>query len=308
MRKNISFFILDNSGSPIRQFTTPKSILTLLIVIFASGLLGVGFLGYRHYRLLQMLPDRQEIESQAACQLNEIKGLRNQVQTFAQKIDLLKTHLLKLNEFERKIRIIANLEHPEEQTALFGIGGSPPEDLDPGLELDKRHNGLMREMHEQVEQLEAAASRQEDGMMSLLKGIETQQDLLASTPAIHPVDGWLTSGFGYRVSPFTNRKEFHKGVDISAKKGTPIVATANGTVTQTEAKGGLGKVITVDHGHGIVTRFAHVNKFLKKPGSKVKRGEPIALVGNSGRSTGPHVHYEVLLNGIPVNPKKYILD
>ena len=276
------------------------------MIIAAIG--GVGFLGYRHYTLVNSLPDQAQIEEQAACQLTEIKEQRKQIQAFAKKIDTLKNRLVALNEFENKIRIIANLEHPEEHAGLFGIGGSKPEDLNIGIELDKKHNSLLREMHEQVEQLEDAADRQEDGFTTLLKGIETQQDLLASTPAIHPTDGWLTSGFGYRTSPFTNRKEFHKGVDIAAKKGTPITATANGTVTYTGTKGSMGRVIAVDHGHGIVTRFAHCQKLLAKQGHKVKRGDTIALVGNSGRSTGPHVHYEVHVNGIPVNPKKYMLD
>ena len=133
-------------------------------------------------------------------------------------------------------------------------------------------------------------------------------DLLASTPAIRPTKGWKTSGFGYRVSPFTGLKEFHKGVDIATRKGTPIIASADGVVTFAGTKGMMGRVITIDHGHGMITRYGHLHKALKKRGDAVKRGEKIALVGSSGRSTGPHLHYEVLLNGLPVNPEKYILN
>jgi murein DD-endopeptidase MepM/ murein hydrolase activator NlpD len=308
MRKKISIFILNNSGAPIRQVTTSKPALVCLTLLLFIGLTGVGLLGYRHHQLLRTIEVKSKVEEQAARQLIEIESQRKQIQAFAEKIDSLKTRLVELNDFEKKIRVIANLEHPEDQAGLFGIGGSKPEDLNIGLELDKKHNGLIREMHDQIDQIESAIYRQDVGFESLLEGIEKQQNLLASTPAIHPVDGWVTSGFGYRESPFTNKKEFHKGIDIAAPKGTPIVATANGTVTSAGAKGTLGRVMTIDHGHGIVTRFAHVAKFLKSPGDQVKRGETVALVGNSGRSTGPHVHYEVHLNGIPVNPKKYILD
>jgi len=279
--------------------------LTFLLLV---GFSGVGYLGYRHHRLMQALKNKRTAEEQAARQLIEINNQRKQIQAFAEKIDTLKSRLVELNDFEKKIRIIANLENSDEHSGVFGIGGSRPEDLNIGTEIDKKQNSLIREMHQQIDQIETAISRQDDGFESLLQGIEKQQDLLASTPAIHPVDGWITSGFGYRVSPFTNKKEFHKGIDIAAANGTPIVATAGGTITSTASKGTLGKVMTIDHGHGMVTRFAHVSKFLKSAGASVKRGDPIALVGNTGRSTGPHVHYEVHLNGIPVNPKKYLLD
>lgn len=308
MRKKISIFILNNSGAPIRQVTTSKTALVLLTLLLLVGFSGIAVLGYRHNRLMQSLKSKRKVEEQASHQLIEIQQQRKQIQAFAQKIDDLKGRLMDLNDFEKKIRIIADLENPEDDSGLFGIGGSRPEDLSIGIELDKRQDSLIREMHQQIEQIESAIGRQDEGFGSLLKSIEKQQDLLASTPAIHPVDGWITSGFGYRESPFTNKREFHKGIDISAAKGTPIVATANWIVSDTDTNATLGKVLTVDHGHGMVTRFAHVAKFLKKPGQKVKRGEVVALVGNSGRSTGPHVHYEVHLNGIPVNPKKYLLD
>jgi murein DD-endopeptidase MepM/ murein hydrolase activator NlpD len=135
---------------------------------------------------------------------------------------------------------------------------------------------------------------------------------LASTPAIRPLSGdaksWVTSRFGYRKSPFTGRREFHKGLDIASRKGTPILATADGVVTFAGKKGLLGMTIVIDHGHGMKTRYGHNHELLKKRGDKVKRWEPIALMGSSGRSTGPHTHYEVHLNGIPVNPEKYILN
>jgi murein DD-endopeptidase MepM/ murein hydrolase activator NlpD len=110
------------------------------------------------------------------------------------------------------------------------------------------------------------------------------------------------------MSPFTERREFHKGYDISSRKGTPILATADGVVTFAGKKGLLGNTVVIDHGHGLVTRYGHCDKFLKKRGDKVNRWEPIALMGNTGRSTGPHVHYEVHLNGMPVNPEKYMLN
>ena len=192
------------------------------------------------------------------------------------------------------------------------MGGSVPEDLDAEIPLKEKHNSLMRDMHEQIEELNNASLNQEEEFESLLKSLEDQQNLLASTPAIQPiprsVKSWVTSRFGYRISPFTERREFHKGFDISSRRGTTILATADGVVTFVGKKGLLGNTVVIDHGHGMVTRYGHCEKFLKKRGDKVKRWEPIALMGNTGRSTGPHVHYEVHLNGLPVNPEKYILN
>jgi murein DD-endopeptidase MepM/ murein hydrolase activator NlpD len=170
----------------------------------------------------------------------------------------------------------------------------------------------MRDMHEQIDELNRASIHQKGEFESLLKSLEDQQNLLASTPAIRPISrrekSWVTSSFGFRRSPFTGQREFHQGFDISTRKGTTILATAEGVVTFAGKKGLLGNTVIIDHGHGMVTRYGHCSKFLKKRGEKVKRWEPIALVGNTGRSTGPHVHYEVHLNGIPVNPYKYILN
>jgi len=213
-----------------------------------------------------------------------------------------------LDQFEEKIRVIANLEPSQADDNLFGMGGVAPEDLEPQLELTQRHEGLMREMHQQVDELDSASQRQENSFGNLLDKLEGQRSLLASTPAIQPTGGWMTSRFGYRVSPFTGRKEFHKGVDIANRKGTAILATANGIVSFAGDKGTMGNVLVIDHGHGMITRYAHLSEALKKQGEKVKRGDIIAQMGNSGRSTGPHLHYEVHLNGVPVNPVTYILN
>jgi len=238
----------------------------------------------------------------------EVADQRAQIQAFAKKIGTLKSDIIALHEFEKKIRVIANVERPANQDAVFGIGGSMPENLDTKLPLTEKHNSLLRQMHAQVEHLHEASAVQKDAFEELHKYLESQKSLLASTPAIQPTTGWLSSGFGYRISPFTGLKEFHQGIDIATRMGTAIIAPADGTVTFTGTKGGLGKCMVIKHGYGMVTRYGHLKKYLVKRGTRVKRGDKIALVGNTGRSTAPHLHYEVHLNGIPVNPVKYILN
>ena len=114
------------------------------------------------------------------------------------------------------------------EDSLFGVGGSIPEDLDSQLPLNEKHNSLLREMHEQTRELTLASVSQEKVFESLFEGLKSQRNLLSSTPSIRPTEGWLSSGFGYRVSPFTGLREFHKGVDIAGRKGTKIIATADG--------------------------------------------------------------------------------
>jgi murein DD-endopeptidase MepM/ murein hydrolase activator NlpD len=308
MRKKISFVILSNTGAPARQICASKTAIRLFGVFALACLVLFGYVVYDYYNLKLTTERLQLREVTLSTQLNEIHNQRRQIQEFSNDINSLKDKLVALNQFENKIRIIANIEKTDESDNIFGVGGSIPEDLDAQLPLKEKHNSLIREMHDRVDQLSVASLNQKDGFESLLKNLENQQNLLASTPAIRPVRGWTTSKFGYRISPFTGRREFHKGYDIATKKGTPILATAAGVVTFVGRKGLLGKTIVVNHGHGMVTTYAHCDKFLKKRGEKVKRWEPIALVGNTGRSTGPHVHYQVSLNGLPVNPEKYIVN
>jgi murein DD-endopeptidase MepM/ murein hydrolase activator NlpD len=163
-------------------------------------------------------------------------------------------------------------------------------------------------MHVEINEIDQVSHTQESSFTTLFSQLEGKRNLLAATPSIRPVKGWISSRFGHRESPFTGRREFHRGLDIANRSGTPIIAPADGLVTYAGRKGLMGKMVTIDHGFGMVTRYGHLKKILKKKGKRVKRGETIALMGNTGRSTGPHVHYEVRLNGVAVNPMNYFLN
>lgn len=300
--------ILNHTGTRIKNLTVSKTILRLIGFCFATFLILFAFLVYNYFDSKNTLISKLKLESKVAVQNDEIISQRKQIQKFAGQMTSLKSKLVGLNGFEKKIRIIANIDVPDEQNNIFGVGGSIPEDLDSDLPLTTKHNSLMREMHVQTRQLNLASIHQEKGFESLFKHLEGQRNLLSSTPAIRPAKGWISSKFGYRKSPFTGLREFHKGLDLADQKGTTIIATADGIVSFVGSKGYLGKVIKIDHGHGMVTLYGHTKKVLKKRGDTVKRGETIALMGNTGRSTGPHIHYEIFLNGIPVDPSKYILN
>ncbi len=305
--KKVSFFILSYTGSTVKQLTVSRRFLGIFSACLTMFLMLSGFLIYDYYHLKTTFKP-QLFEDKIAKQSDEIVTQEKQIQKFAGEINSLKSSLVVLNDFEQKIRIIANIEKPSDHESLFGVGGSIPDDIDSQISMAEEPNSLIREMHDQTRQLTLASINQEKAFESLYKDLESRRNLLSSTPSIRPSKGWISSIFGHRTSPFTGLREFHKGLDVANRKGTPIVATADGIITFAGKKGFLGKAIKVDHGHGIVTRYGHLQKILKRRGEAVKRGETIALMGNTGRSTGPHLHYEVFLNGIPVNPNKYILN
>lgn len=307
MNDKISFYLLSYSGKTVKQFALTRRRLGVIVTCSIILLLVTAGIFFDYFNL-KITFNKKEIEKTISNQSNEILSQRKQIQKFADEINVLKSNLIELNKFEKKIRIIANINNPSEKDNLFGVGGSIPEDLDPKLPLTEKHNSLMREMHEQARELSLASVSQEKVFESLINDLKRKRNLLSSTPSIWPTKGWLSSGFGYRISPFTGLREFHKGLDISSREGTKVIATADGVVTFAGRNGLYGNMIKIDHGHGMMTRYGHLEKMLKKRGDAVKRGDVIGLMGNTGRSTGPHVHYEVFLNGLPVNPKKYILN
>lgn len=308
MAHKLSFIVLGGTGKTVKQFHCSKCKFFSMIAVFIVAAVVMGYGVYDYLRIQNILAHKSGVEKELNLQSQEVQHQRMQIQKFAEEINDLKDRLVELNKFEEQIRIIANIEKPNKQEGLFGVGGSTPEDLNPNLELTQKHTRLIKEIHRQVGQLDNATINQKEYFNSLLSQLELQKNLLSHTPAIRPTQGWLSSGFGYRKSPFTGKREFHKGFDIANRNGTPITATADGVVSFVGEKGSFGLMVVIDHGHGITTRYAHLDQTVKKKGETTKRGETIALMGNSGRSTGPHLHYEVRLNGVPVNPSKYILN
>ncbi|MBA3012148.1 MAG: M23 family metallopeptidase [Proteobacteria bacterium] len=308
MRKRIKIWFHSSSGSNIREISIHKLFLVFLILFVVTAASGLGYLGYDYYRLKTLSFNTSTLTQTIGTQQNEIFSQRSQIQTFAQNIELLKKQVDNLSKLEGKVRLIADIKKVGNSSGFIGIGGLPENELDRDLPLEDRHNSLIREMHEQVNQTAIAAKQQILNFDDLIKQLEKKKNLLASTPSIKPTDGWITSNFGYRKSPFTGAKSFHSGLDISNQVGTKIIATANGKISYAARKLYFGNLVIIDHGYGKVTKYGHLEKILVKPGQTIKRGDIIALLGNTGQSTGPHVHYEVRINGLPVNPLKYILN
>ncbi len=226
-----------------------------------------------------------------------IASLKGQVEEFRQEIQRLK-------EFDVKLRIIANLENAQDTGSFLAVGGLTPSSREP------LQGGVAeaQKMKEELDRLNTEAQFREKSFQELYSFLEGKKRQLSSTPSIWPVRGWLTSTFGYRIDPFTGLRQFHEGFDIANRLGTPIIAPADGIVSRVANSFGYGLTVEINHGYGIKTIYGHLSKAYVAVGHSVRRGERIAAMGNSGRATGPHLHYQVMLNDVPMSPMNYILN
>ena len=293
--------LLPEGSRKVRQYKFPKSLLFLFSFLILSIFIFVGwvFIDYKDLKLQTTELVQKRIE-------NEL--LKKQLVILTQQYDNINVQMAEYKKLDDKLRLMVNLETNEDNAQFIGIGGSDPALLNPEYTVEKAHRKLVRLMHQSLDNMNTEIIIQTQQKNELFKFLEEQKTMLARTPSIKPTKGWVSSRFGYRISPFTNRKEFHNGLDIAGREGTPIIASADGVIASASKTYGFGNIITVKHGYGLKTRYAHLSKFLVKKGQYVKRGEKIALMGNTGRSTAPHLHYEVHLNGVPVNPLRYILN
>ncbi len=238
-------------------------------------------------------------------------ALKSELKAIRERVGHIDSVLDRVERFDQKLRAITLLSDPQrnlamgptENDASATAGGSAD---NPFTRLNTSDNP--KALSEKLDRLSAGATRQEQSLQELQAYFQDQRSLLASTPSVWPVRGWVTSDFGPRLDPYTADRVMHAGLDIAGPHGKEVIAPSDGTVVFAGLEGGYGNVLVVDHGYGIKTRFGHLASIKVKPGEKVKRGQIIAGLGNTGRSTGPHLHYEVRVNGIAQNPRKFILD
>ena len=299
--RKITIVFLPDGTKRVRHLKVPRVLFSFLVLLLISGAVALSWIIKDYVSVKSEIPRLSSLEKENMLQKTQLVAL-------AQKIDRISRRVVELKEFDRRLRTMVNIEQSEDNSLFLGVGGSDPKLMNPDSALDRSRRKLIPLMHKSLDNLDTEVSLQKDEKEDLLRFLEDQKSMLARTPSIWPTRGWISSDFGYRLSPFTNEKEFHKGLDICNKMNAPIVAPADGVVSSSGWDYGYGKSLHIEHGYGITTRYAHLEKILVKKGQVVKRGQVIALVGASGRTTGPHLHYEVHLNGVPVNPLRYILN
>ena len=230
---------------------------------------------------------------------------KEELRVYGTKVGELEQKLDSFREYAGKLNVFAGIKSPEMLTNP-GVGGPSSES---GSGQDLSFPAAPLQSIPKVQALAQTADDLEKNLDTLLSHFEQLQGQFATRPSIAPVIGYRSSGFGWRLDPFDpGRRAFHYGLDIATVHGNPVVATADGSVIRVAYDGSLGNNIIINHGNGITTLFGHLSKTLVKPGDKIKRGDTIGLVGRTGRALGDHVHYEVRLNGNPVNPNSYILN
>jgi murein DD-endopeptidase MepM/ murein hydrolase activator NlpD len=244
--------------------------------------------------------------SRAARLQQENASLAREIGELHGRLTTLADTLTRISQRDARIRVLANLDPIDPQVQAAGIGGpaSPEIGLAGVAGVSRRTADIRVDLGALIRRANLLASSFKEAADSL--ALHTAR--LAATPSIMPTQGWLSSAFSsMRTHPILHMARPHEGIDVSAPMGSPIEAPAAGLVTDAGWETGYGNTITINHGFGIVTKFAHASKLLVKTGQRVSRGQRIALVGNSGLATGPHLHYEVHVNGRPVNPLKYVL-
>ena len=296
-----NILVFGQKTSKTRNFRIHKKIFKIGLYLLAFALLSTIFFFCDYIQIRKKTFELNQLRQ-------ETQEQRSKIHFFSSKIEDLEKQLSKLKDFDKRIRIIANLEKGQETTSFMGMGGPSPSDVREKLKAEKDEKGLVQQMRTDIERLKSEAASQEESLSDLEKLLQTKKEVLVHTPSIWPVHGWVTSGFGFRNNPFTGLTQMHEGIDISNRVGTPVTAPGNGIISDTGRDYSHGNVVVISHGFGMTSRYNHLNKIFVRAGQKVKRGDKIAEIGMSGKTTGPHLHYEVRMNGIPANPMRYILD
>ena len=285
-----TLIVVPHAKARFRQIRVPvrlaKWTLTLVGVV---GFMVAGVLV--HYaRITAEIHDLRRLRT-------ENSELLTKTRTYEENAGKLQAKVVQLQTIVTKLGVMAGLEHSLPEAGSAGVGGATGmESQAPVL--------APRALAAIDESLTSLTRRSEQ----LEEFYRDQTLVLASTPSIWPVRGYLSAGFGNRKDPFTGQRDFHSGIDISTPIGTRIFAPADGVVLSAAVQGAYGNSLIMDHGYGVVTRYGHLDAYAVRPGQRVRRGDLIGFVGNTGRSTGPHLHYEVWVRDQAQNPIHFILD
>jgi murein DD-endopeptidase MepM/ murein hydrolase activator NlpD len=294
----------------VRRLIVPRRFLVRMVLAAAAVIAVAGFMTVHYFYMVDQAAENRDLK-------NDNVLLKAQVRRVQEEIARLDGTLQRIDQFASKVRTITQLNDPERNLAMGPLSAEsgPAEVLfAPGERIDYDSELMdsklaMRLIDTKLDEVESEALEQHSNLRELNEYFSEKETLLATTPSLRPVKSkLLTSTFGVRTDPYTNHRVMHKGLDFAADHGADVLAPADGVVIFAGNRGGYGKAVVIDHGYGVQTHYAHLSAYRVEVGHEIKRGQVIAAVGNTGRSTGTHLHYEVRFNGIPQNPEKYILD
>lgn len=332
-RKSITLYFVTNDENQTKKITLPMSYFKVSAFIIAVVVISLfaGLIDY--FGLLAQSIENKKLKI-------ENLNLQKQFQVVEGKLDALQSGLDRVGLMTNKLKLITDTQMKDRSERLsfptqinttdattsaanknaermtneefiqdeaYVMGDNPVNTMKGELAAEKsvaNYSTLVIRIDEAVKD----SALKEQSVIELWEMLSDRQSLLASTPNIKPARGPIGSRFGYRIDPINGRQKMHAGVDMSVPPGTPVRAPADGVVSFAGWDEMYGKLVSIDHGYGVLTRFAHNSQIYVQVGQKVSKYDVISASGSTGRSTGPHLHYEVRVNGIPVNPMNYILD
>jgi len=311
-----TLMIVPDRSSQVRRVRIPRAWIGYTIVGIASVFALVSFMLIHYFGMMQQMTENRRLRE-------ENIELRTQMKATHAKIEEITDTVERVDRFAMKLQAITQLSDTGRSLAMGPLQpGERPDEGPSGQhevkfavgEADDREDEPIdsalsaRLLEARLQELATEAQKKEQRVRDLEEYSLEQRTLLATTPSVWPARGWVTSTFGVRVDPYTGGRVMHKGLDIAGPVGTQVLSPAEGVVIYAATRGGYGKTVVIDHGYGVQTHYGHLLEFAVQAADKVSRGQVIGSVGNSGRSTGPHLHYEVRIRGIPQNPREYILD
>lgn len=300
-KKPITVMILPHTHTGMKQFKIPCRLIASTLIFCSIIFVGFLWFGFEYCLMVSRTSRYESLQAENGAQKKEILEI-------ADDINRLNSQMDSLMLFSRQLQTLMGIEASAELHNR--TGGIEASEIDRfALLYKKNQKVLLNQIKSDIDQLKEDIPYQRSIHSLLSEKFQQDAALLAAIPSISPVDGgWISSGFGMRNDPFTGRRKMHHGLDIAQNRNAPVYATADGVITYAKRHGGLGKLVAIEHDFGFTTRYAHLSIILVKFNQKVKRGDIIGRVGSTGRSKGLHLHYEVLMEGVPVDPRQFILD
>ncbi len=309
MAKKITIMLVPDASSSVRRLRVSKRTLWTLLGVVVGMVVAVVVGGVHYGSILDEARENGVLRQQNVSLRAELIALHERTSSIQSVLD-------RIQRFDTKLRAITQLRDPKRHLALGPFdpqqspsGSEEKEGVDPLIKAVGSNPRMgVNLLDQRLSELAVSVENREASIRQLESYLRGQKARLASTPSVWPTRGWVTSEFGQRSDPYTGKTTMHQGIDIANQAGLPIVAPANGLVIFDGVSSGYGKVVEIDHGYGVRTRYGHLQDMKVKSGDHVERGDVIGTIGNTGRSTGPHLHYEVEVNGISENPKNYFLE
>jgi murein DD-endopeptidase MepM/ murein hydrolase activator NlpD len=300
MPKNFyTLLILPKKDSSAKKVSLSSTLVKGVSIFVMALILFMTYISYDYIHIRREQAELKRLKQQTVEQRRQIEGLAVKVDQFNVKMDELK-------QFDKKIRIMAKLVTGKDKEQLLGMGGPASEENRLRAKMAADDKEMIAGIGRHMDRLMNDAESREQSFAAILTYLQDKKSLLATTPSVWPVLGWVTSEFGKRSNPFGGGAEFHKGIDIATRVGRPIQSPADGIVAEVVFTHDMGNMVRIDHGHGISTMYGHLSKAAVRAGTTIHKGDRLGYVGNTGSSTGSHLHYTVMLNGIPINPRKYL--